>query len=124
MMHPYEEMKLMKKIKKYYNKLGFVAEPRDSDKLPLWGGGGEASSTEETRDTFPWRKYFTSNNFKNDGLHFCQPWAFGVLRENENGGKSHLANTLANTPDNTPENDLDRLPACQLAIRRVGMLDV
>lgn len=40
----------------------------------LVGGGGEASSTEETRDTFPWRKYFTSNNFKVVYGYF---WVYG-----------------------------------------------
>ncbi|CAH8311521.1 unnamed protein product [Eruca vesicaria subsp. sativa] len=32
-------------------------------------------------DSFPGNRYFTYKNYEYDGMHFCQPWAFGVQEE-------------------------------------------
>ncbi|KAH0851075.1 hypothetical protein HID58_091143 [Brassica napus] len=33
------------------------------------------------KDFLPGRRYFTCNAYKNDGLHFRQPWVLGVQEE-------------------------------------------
>ncbi|KAG2314479.1 hypothetical protein Bca4012_065171 [Brassica carinata] len=32
-------------------------------------------------DTFTGSRYFTCKNYEDDGMHFLQPWAFGVQEE-------------------------------------------
>ncbi|WZZ24279.1 hypothetical protein YC2023_007680 [Brassica napus] len=101
MTHPYEEIKEMKKLKKHYNMLGFVCDAQYgiSTRCPC---GGEIMTNvspilkyKSDFDTLPQSRYFTCKNYEvklsytlgetvqDDGMHFRQPWAFGVQQEVE-----------------------------------------
>ncbi|WZZ41254.1 hypothetical protein YC2023_037513 [Brassica napus] len=125
MTHPYEEMKEMKRLKKHYDMLGFVADAQYgiSTRCPC---GGEimtnvspTSKYKSDSDTLSGSRYFTCKNYEviflqlscvmvtltstlvetvqDDGLHFRQPWAFGVQQEVERlrGEVKELAEEIA-----------------------------
>ncbi|WZZ15756.1 hypothetical protein YC2023_108845 [Brassica napus] len=101
MSHPYEEMKEMKKLKKHYDMLGFVADAQNGIPTCCPCGGEIMTNVSPTPkyksdfDTLPGSRYFTCKNYEvkltsslvetvqDDGLHFRQPWAFGVQQEVE-----------------------------------------
>ncbi|KAL0725954.1 hypothetical protein Bca4012_040553 [Brassica carinata] len=93
MTHPYEEMKEMKKLKKHYDMLGFICDAQYGipTRCPC---GGEIMQDVSPNpkypsdfDTLPGSRYFTCKkyetmlNVQDDGMHFRQPWAFGVEEE-------------------------------------------
>ncbi|CAG7862745.1 unnamed protein product [Brassica rapa] len=86
MTHPYEEMK---KMKKHYDMLGFVADAQYGIPTRCPCGGEIMTNVSPTPkyksdfDTLPGSRYFTCKNYEDDGLHFRQPWAFGVQQEVE-----------------------------------------
>ncbi|KAF3527206.1 hypothetical protein DY000_02036875 [Brassica cretica] len=101
MTHPYEEIKEMKKLKKHYDMLGFVCDAQYGipTRCPC---GGEIMTNvspilkyKSDFDTLPGSRYFTCKNYEvklsytlgktvqDDGIHFRQPWAFGVQQEVE-----------------------------------------
>ncbi|KAG5411286.1 hypothetical protein IGI04_007605, partial [Brassica rapa subsp. trilocularis] len=89
MNHPYEEMKEMKRLKKHYDMLGFVADAQYGIPTRCPCGGEIMTNVSPTPkyksdfDTLPGSRYFTCKNYEDDGLHFRQPWAFGVQQEVE-----------------------------------------
>ncbi|WZY78243.1 hypothetical protein YC2023_024627 [Brassica napus] len=115
MTHPYEEMKEMKKLKKHYDMLGFVADAQYGIPTRCPCGGEIMTNVSPTPkyksdfDTLPGSRYFTCKNYEvkltstlvetvqDDGLHFRQPWAFGVQQEVERlrGEVKELAEEIA-----------------------------
>ncbi|KAL0675162.1 hypothetical protein Bca4012_003143 [Brassica carinata] len=103
MTHPYEEMKEMKRLKKHYDMLGFVADAQYGIPTRCPCGGEIMTNVSPTPkyksdfDTLPGSRYFTCKNSEviflqlreteiilwDDRLHFSQPWAFGVQQEVE-----------------------------------------
>ncbi|KAL0786841.1 hypothetical protein Bca101_003087 [Brassica carinata] len=111
MTHPYEEMKEMKRLKKHYDMLGFVADAQYGIPTRCPCGGEIMTNVSPTPkyksdfDTLPGSRYFTCKNseviflqlscvmvkltstlvetVQDDRLHFRQPWAFGVQQEVE-----------------------------------------
>ncbi|KAG2304095.1 hypothetical protein Bca52824_032746 [Brassica carinata] len=89
MTHPYEEDRDMKALKRHYDMLGFLADAEYGIPASCHCGGriiNEVSPEPKYPtdfDTFPGRKYFTCVKYENDGLHFRQPWVFGVQQEVE-----------------------------------------
>ncbi|WZZ87945.1 hypothetical protein YC2023_116524 [Brassica napus] len=111
MTHPYEEMKEIKKLKKHYDMLGFVCDAQYGIPTRCPCGGEIMTNVSPTPkyksdfDTLPGSRYFTCKNYEvisaylvtlwlkltytlvetvqEDGLHFRQPWAFGVQQEVE-----------------------------------------
>ncbi|KAG2314795.1 hypothetical protein Bca52824_017917 [Brassica carinata] len=89
MTHSYEEDRDMKALKRQYDMLGFVADAEYGIPASCPCGGriiNEVSPEPKYPtdfDTFPGRKYFTCVKYENDGLHFRQPWVFGVQEEVE-----------------------------------------
>ncbi|KAL0695838.1 hypothetical protein Bca4012_063018 [Brassica carinata] len=97
MTHPYEEDRDMKALKRHYDMLGFLADAEYGIPASCHCGGriiNEVSPEPKYPtdfDTFPGRKYFTCVKYfdifrlyvQNDGLHFRQPWVFGVQQEVE-----------------------------------------
>ncbi|KAL0713117.1 hypothetical protein Bca4012_020095 [Brassica carinata] len=93
MTHPYEEDRDMKALKRHNDMLGFVADAEYgiSASCPCGGRIINKVSPEPKYptdfDTFPGIKYFTCVKYEviyyvqNDGLHFRQPWVFGVQQE-------------------------------------------
>ncbi|KAG2307170.1 hypothetical protein Bca52824_026918 [Brassica carinata] len=87
MTHPYEEMKDMKKHKEHYDMLGYICDAQDGNPTRCPCGGEiktDVSPNPKYRhdlDTFPGSRYFTCKNYEDDGMHFRQPWAFGVEDE-------------------------------------------
>ncbi|CAH8353449.1 unnamed protein product [Eruca vesicaria subsp. sativa] len=87
MTHPYEEMKEMKKLKEHYDMLWFICSAQYGipTRCPC---GGEIKTDvspipkyKSYFDTLPWSRYFTCEKYEDDGMHFRQPWAFGVEEE-------------------------------------------
>ncbi|KAG5388558.1 hypothetical protein IGI04_030099 [Brassica rapa subsp. trilocularis] len=103
MTHPYEEMKEMKRLKKHYDMLGFVADAQYGIPTRCPCGGEIMTNVSPTPkyksdfDTLPGSRYFTCKNYEDDGLHFRQPWAFGVQQEVERlrGEVKELAEEIA-----------------------------
>ncbi|KAL0683448.1 hypothetical protein Bca4012_050296 [Brassica carinata] len=103
MTHPYEEIKEMKKLKKHYNMLGFVCDAQYGIPTRCPCGGEIMTNVSPTPkyksdfDTLPGSRYFTCKNYEDDGLHFRQPWAFGVQQEVERlrGEVKELAEEIA-----------------------------
>ncbi|WZZ58787.1 hypothetical protein YC2023_058894 [Brassica napus] len=89
MTHLYEEMKEMKRLKKHYDMLGFVADAQYGIPTHCPCGGEIMTNVSPTPkyksdfDTLPGSRYFTCKNYEDDGLHFRQPWAFCVQQEVE-----------------------------------------
>ncbi|KAF3547882.1 hypothetical protein DY000_02003037 [Brassica cretica] len=108
MTHLYEEMKEMKRLKKHYDMLGFVADAQCGIPTRCPCGGEIMTNVSPTPkyksdfDTLPesetvlysgylWVKLcytlgetvLYSGYLWDDGLHFRQPWAFGVQQEVE-----------------------------------------
>ncbi|KAF2598679.1 hypothetical protein F2Q68_00009020 [Brassica cretica] len=89
MTHPYEEMKEMKKLKKHYDMLRFVCDAQYGIPTCCPCGGEIMTNVSPTPkyksdfDTLPRSRYFTCKNYEDDGLHFRQPWDFGVQQEVE-----------------------------------------
>ncbi|CDY46457.1 BnaA08g06510D [Brassica napus] len=92
MTHPYQEMKDMKKHKKHYDMLGYICDAQYGIPTRCPCGGEiktDVSPNPKYRhdfDTFPGSRYFTCKNYEiisffDDGMHFRQPWAFGVEDE-------------------------------------------
>ncbi|CAH8313070.1 unnamed protein product [Eruca vesicaria subsp. sativa] len=76
--------KEMKKLKEHYDMLYFVcdAQYRIPSSCPCRGRiVNEVSTYPKDKDWLPGRGYFTSNEFKDDGLHFRQPWVIRVQEE-------------------------------------------
>ncbi|KAG2329973.1 hypothetical protein Bca52824_001153 [Brassica carinata] len=89
MTHPYEEDRHMKALKRHYDMLGFVADVQYGIPASCPCGGRILNEVSPDLkyptdfDTFPGRTYFTCIKYENDGLHFRQPWVFGVQQEVE-----------------------------------------
>ncbi|KAL0899241.1 hypothetical protein Bca101_083202 [Brassica carinata] len=76
--------KEMKKMKKHCDMLQFIcdAEHRIPSLCPCGGQIVDEVSTNRTdKDFLPGQRYFTCNAYKNDGIHFRQPWVLGVQEE-------------------------------------------
>nr|VDD60646.1 unnamed protein product [Brassica oleracea] len=103
MTHPYEEMKEMKKLKKHYDMLGFICDAQNGIPTRCPCGSEIMTNVSPTPkyksdfDTLPGSRYFTCKNYEDDGLHFRQPWAFGVQQEVERlkGEVKELAEEIA-----------------------------
>ncbi|XP_056864003.1 uncharacterized protein LOC130511154 [Raphanus sativus] len=79
-----QERKKMKKMKKHFDMLQFIydAEHGIPPSCPCGGRIVDEVSTNPTdKDFLPGRRYFTCNEYKNDGFHFRQPWVLGVEEE-------------------------------------------
>ncbi|XP_022565681.1 uncharacterized protein LOC111209912 [Brassica napus] len=100
MTHPYEEMK---KLEKHYHMLGLVCDAQYGIPTRCLCGGEIMMNVSPTPkyksdfDTLPGSRYFTCKNYEDDGLHFRQPWAFGVQQEMERlrGEVKELAEEIA-----------------------------
>ncbi|CAN8289078.1 unnamed protein product, partial [Cochlearia groenlandica] len=88
-MDPYEERREMKKNKQLYERRFYVADAQYEIPTRCPCGGDiihDYSPTLKYRedfDTLPGRRYFTCKKYEDDGLHFRQPWVFGVQEEVE-----------------------------------------
>ncbi|KAF8080728.1 hypothetical protein N665_0925s0011 [Sinapis alba] len=74
----------MKKLKQHYDMLGFIAEAHYGIQTGCPCGGrivDEVSTNPKNKDFSLERRYFTCSRFKDDGLHFRQPWVIGVQEE-------------------------------------------
>ncbi|KAF3548513.1 hypothetical protein DY000_02008952 [Brassica cretica] len=74
----------MKKMKKQCDMLQFICDAEHEIPISCPCGGrivDEVSTNPTDKDFLPGRRYFTCNAYKNDGLHFCQPWVLGVQEE-------------------------------------------
>ncbi|KAF3515962.1 hypothetical protein DY000_02059341 [Brassica cretica] len=80
-----EELRDMKAHKSYYNMLHFVsdAQQRIPKLCPCGSITKEFVDEEDTYDYLPRKRYFICKDYKNDGLHFRQPWVMGVQQEIE-----------------------------------------
>ncbi|KAL0751824.1 hypothetical protein Bca101_033827 [Brassica carinata] len=80
-----EEMRDMKARKAHYDMLHFVADAQQGiPKLcPCGSITKESVDEEDTYDYLPGKRYFICKDFKNDGMHFRQPWVMGVQQEVE-----------------------------------------
>ncbi|KAF3546073.1 hypothetical protein DY000_02008562 [Brassica cretica] len=98
MTHPYEEMTEMKKLKKHYDMLRFVADAQYGiptccpcggeimttvSPTPKYKSDFHTLSGSETvlYSGYLWVKLCYTLAVQDDGLHFRQPWAFGVQQE-------------------------------------------
>ena len=71
-------------MKKHYDMLHFVCDAQYG--IPSSCPCGkrivdEVSTNPKDKDWLPGQRYFTCNAFKDDGLHFRQPWVIGVQEE-------------------------------------------
>ncbi|CAH2060521.1 unnamed protein product [Thlaspi arvense] len=94
---PYEEelkeekrrRKEMEKMKQHSDMVGFVADGQYGIPRRCPCGGSikhDVSPSPKFKhdfDTQPGSRYFTCTKFKDDGLHFRQPWVFRVEQEIE-----------------------------------------
>ncbi|XP_048621496.1 uncharacterized protein LOC106414072 [Brassica napus] len=87
MTHPHEEMREMEELKNHYDMIGFIADAQYGipTRCPC---GGEIMKDASPNpkypsdfDTLPGRRYLSCKRYKDDGMHFRQPWVFGVEEE-------------------------------------------
>ncbi|KAL0801056.1 hypothetical protein Bca101_056232 [Brassica carinata] len=79
-----QEKREMKKNKKHYDMLQFVCDAQHGIPSSCPCGGFiiiEVSTNPADKDWLPGQRYFTCSAYKNDGLHFRQPWVNGVEEE-------------------------------------------
>ncbi|KAF3581189.1 hypothetical protein DY000_02033598 [Brassica cretica] len=87
MTHPHEEYNHIKELKKYNNMLRCIADAHYGIPTRCPCGGRIVDEVSPGKkfpgkfDTLPGRKYFTCDNFEDDGLHFRQPWVFVIQDE-------------------------------------------
>ncbi|KAF3587089.1 hypothetical protein F2Q69_00027453 [Brassica cretica] len=90
----------MKKTKKYYDMIHFVCDAEHGIPSACTCGGrivDEISTNPKDKDWLPGRRYFTCNEFEDDGLHIRQPWVIRVeeevrrLREEVNAMAAEIA---------------------------------
>nr|VDD54827.1 unnamed protein product [Brassica oleracea] len=77
----------MEELKNHYDMIGFIADAQYGipTRCPC---GGEIMKDASPNpkypsdfDTLPGRRYLTCKRYKDDGMHFRQPWVFGVEEE-------------------------------------------
>ncbi|CAH2052552.1 unnamed protein product, partial [Thlaspi arvense] len=79
--------KEMEKMKQHWDMVGFVADGQYGIPRRCPCGGfikNDVSPSPKFKHDFntqPDSRYFTCTKFKDDGLHFRQPWVFGVEEE-------------------------------------------
>ncbi|KAL0864309.1 hypothetical protein Bca101_043427 [Brassica carinata] len=87
MTHPHQEDRDMKEFKEHNDILGFIADAHYEIPRKCPCGGRIVDEVSPGKkfsgdfDTLPGRKYFTCDNFEDDGLHFRQPWVFAIQDE-------------------------------------------
>ncbi|XP_018450312.1 uncharacterized protein LOC108821817 [Raphanus sativus] len=75
----------MKRNIEYNNSLIYVADSEYGIPSRCYCGGKMINEVQgkEERDTLPGKRFFTCINYEADGLHYRQPWVFGVQEEIE-----------------------------------------
>ncbi|XP_056844805.1 uncharacterized protein LOC130496614 [Raphanus sativus] len=84
-MDPAAERRDMKRNIEYNNSLIYVADSEYGIPSRCYCGGKMIDEVQgkEERDTLPGKRFFTCINYEADGLHYRQPWVFGVQEEIE-----------------------------------------
>ncbi|KAF3532879.1 hypothetical protein DY000_02038114 [Brassica cretica] len=80
-----EEQRDMKAYKPYYQRVDFVSNSLQGipQLCPCGSITKEIIDEKDTYDYLPGKRYFICKDFKNDSLHYRQPWVMGVQEEVE-----------------------------------------
>ncbi|CAH2079598.1 unnamed protein product, partial [Thlaspi arvense] len=81
--------KEMEKMKQHWDRVGFIVDGQYGIPTRCPCGGyikhnvSPSPKFKHDFDTQPGSRYFTCTKFKDDGLHFCQPWVFAFSESNK-----------------------------------------